>query len=392
MKPQTQRLPYLDWARGLTALVMLQGHVFQSFLRDDLRGGGPYVMSQFAGGMPPAVFLFILGVTFAFLMDSQEKKGLSAGTRFLAAIKRSGYLFAAAFAFRLQLWLFSFDKSPWTDILRVDILNCMGLALLVLAVMSVFRTAERIRLCAILGVAIAAASPLVSSINWSGVPSVVQNYLKPDHVFFGFFPWAAFVAFGMSAGSILRLLKTEDVPFAMQWFGWGGLTLAFSAYALSNVPPSIYSNSDFWLNSPALIFIKTGAVLILIAFAWLWNLHVAAASWSWVRQFGLTSLLVYWVHVELVYGRWFGSLKSHLTVGQTLFAIVLTIALMLGLSVLRTNWASVKAALSYLRIVAMASTAKAPSSDATPSDGTTKIGPGVVRILRANSPVRSESE
>ena len=70
----------------------------------------------------------------------------------------------------------------------------------------------------------------------------------------------------------------------------------------------------------------------------------------------------------------------------------LTIALMLGLSVLRTNWASVKAALSYLRIVAMASTAKAPSSDATPSDGTTKIGPGVVRILRANSPVRSESE
>src|SRR6202167_3163010 len=176
MKPASQRLPYLDWVRGVAALVMLQGHVFQSFLRNDLREGGPYVMSAFAGGTPPAVFLFLLGVTFAFLMDSQEKKGLSAGTRFLAAIQRSGYLFAAAFAFRLQLWLFSFDKSPWTDIFRVDILNCMGLALLVLAVMSVFRMAERIRLCAILGVAIAAASPLVSSINWGGVPSVVQNY------------------------------------------------------------------------------------------------------------------------------------------------------------------------------------------------------------------------
>src|ERR1700733_2751862 len=285
MKPTTQILPYLAWARGFTALIMLQGHVFQSFLRDDLREGGPYVMSQFAGGMPPAVFLFLLGVTFAFLMDSQEKKGLSAGTRFLAAIKRAGYLFAAAFAFRLQLWLFSIDVSPWTDIFRVDILNCMGLALLVLSVMSVFRTEERIRLCAILGVAIAAASPLISSLDWSGAPAILRNYFVPDHTFFGFFPWASFVAFGMSAGSILRLLKPEEVPSAMQWLGWGGLALAFGAYSLSSMSLSIYSNSDFWLNSPALIFIKLGAILIFVAFAWLWNVRAPAQEWSWVRQF-----------------------------------------------------------------------------------------------------------
>jgi uncharacterized membrane protein len=345
MRPASQRLPYLDWVRGVAALVMLQGHVFNSFLSDDLRQGGPYVMSQFAGGMPPAVFLFLLGVTFAFLMDSQERRGFSAGARLAAAIKRSGYLFAAAFAFRLQLWLFSFDKSPWTDILRVDILNCMGLALLVLSVMSVFRTRERIRLCAVLGVAIAAAAPLVSSIDLSGLPVVLQNYVKPDHAFFGFFPWAAFVAFGMSAGSVLRLLKPDEVPATMQWFGWGGLTLAFAAYALSGISPSIYSNSDFWLNSPALIFIKLGAVLILMAFAWVWNLRVTAADWSWVRQFGMTSLLVYWVHVELVYGRWFGVLKDHLSVSWTVFATVLTIALMLALSLIRTNWTAVK---SYL--------------------------------------------
>jgi uncharacterized membrane protein len=343
MKPASQRLLYLDWVRGLAAIVMLQGHVFQSFLRNDLREAGPYVMSQFAGGMPPAVFLFLLGVTFAFLMDSQEKKRIAAGARWGSAIKRSGYLFAAAFAFRLQLWLFSIDKSPWTDLFRVDILNCMGLALLVLSVMSVFRTVERVRLCAILGVAIAAAAPLISSLDWSGVPELIRNYVIPDRNFFGFFPWAAFVAFGMSAGSILRILKSEEVAPAMQWFGWGGLALAFSAYTISNMSPSIYSNSDFWLNSPALIFIKLGAVLILIAFAWVWNLRLAASGWSWVRQFGLTSLLVYWVHVELIYGRWLGAAKEQLTTGETVFATVLTILLMLGLSLLRTNWTAVKA-------------------------------------------------
>src|SRR3954452_15653811 len=175
MKPPSQRLLYLDWMRGIAELIMLQGHVFHSFLRNDLRTGGPYQMSQFAGGMPPAIFLFLLGVTFAFLMDSQERKGVPAGGRVLSAMRRAGYLFAAAFAFRLQLWLFSFDQSSWTDIFRVDILNSMGLALLLLSGMAVFRTVERIRLCAILGVAIAAASPLVSGIDVSGAPQMLRR-------------------------------------------------------------------------------------------------------------------------------------------------------------------------------------------------------------------------
>src|SRR5580700_8988518 len=105
MPKSSSRLPYLDWVRGVAAIVMLQGHVFDSFLRTDLRDHGPFMMSQFAGGMPPAIFLFLLGVTFAFLMDSQERKGVGVRDRVLAALRRSGYLFAVAFLFRLQMWL-----------------------------------------------------------------------------------------------------------------------------------------------------------------------------------------------------------------------------------------------------------------------------------------------
>ena len=342
MKPYSQRLPYLDWLRGIAAVTMLQGHVFHSFLRNDLRPGGTYQISQFAGGMPPAVFLFLLGVTFAFLMDSQERKGVPPGERMLAAMRRSGYLFAAAFAFRLQLWAVSFDKSPWTDIFRVDILNSMGLALLLLSVMGIFRTVERIRLCAILGAAIAAASPVISGLDWSGAPEIARNYLIPDHQFFGFFPWAAFVAFGMSAGSIMRRLRAEDVAPAMQWFAWGGVVMAFAAYSISNMPISIYSNSDFWLNSPALVFIKLGTVLMLMSFAYVWTLQIAPSQWSWIRQFGMTSLLVYWVHIELVYGRWLGYFKESLSIPQTTAMAIGVVLLMLGLSVMRTNWAAVR--------------------------------------------------
>src|ERR1035441_4380152 len=124
-KTSAYRLEYLDWLRGLGAVIMLQGHVFHSFLKPELRAGGAYLMSQFVGGMPPAIFLFLTGVTLAFLMDSTERKGLAPRERVSTAFRRSGYLFLLAFAFRLQLWIFALPTGQWTDLLRVDILNCM---------------------------------------------------------------------------------------------------------------------------------------------------------------------------------------------------------------------------------------------------------------------------
>ena len=118
--------------------------------------------------------------------------------------------------------------------------------------------------------------------------------------------------------------------------------MAFAAYSISNMPISIYSNSDFWLNSPALVFIKLGTVLMLMSFAYVWTLQIAPSQWSWIRQFGMTSLLVYWVHIELVYGRWLGYFKESLSIPQTTAMAIGVVLLMLGLSVMRTNWAAVR--------------------------------------------------
>src|SRR5215471_9201617 len=143
-KTSSYRLQYLDWLRGIGALIMLQGHVFDSFLRNDLRPGGAYVFSQFAGGMPPAIFLFLTGVTLSFLMDSTERKGMVPLQRFSHAFRRCGYLFFLSFAFRLQMFIFGFP-APWTDLFRVDILNCMGFAMAVMSVMAILRTVDRAR-------------------------------------------------------------------------------------------------------------------------------------------------------------------------------------------------------------------------------------------------------
>jgi len=142
-KTSTSRLAYLDWMRGLAAVVMLQGHVFHSYIGKEWRDGSVYILSQFVGGMPPAVFLFLTGVTLSFLMDSCERKALSLGERWVMALRRAGYLFTLAYVFRLQLWLFAWPKSPWSDVWKVDILNCMGFSIALVSAMSVFTTADQ---------------------------------------------------------------------------------------------------------------------------------------------------------------------------------------------------------------------------------------------------------
>jgi len=332
------RLSFLDWTRGLAVVVMLQGHVFHSYAQPNLRSDGPFIMSQFFGGLGPAVFLVLTGITLAFLMDGRERQGLGALQRWKAALRRAGYLYMLAFLFRIQLWLFAYPGSPWTDLFRVDILNCMGFAIALMSVMAVFTTAERVRLCAVLGVAIAAMAPVVSSIDWSWLPAPVAHYFVPNYSYFAFFPWASFIAFGLSIGSILRLAQPEQMNRIAQWSALAGFGLILGGQYFSNVPYSIYPKSEFWLDGPGLIVIKLGVVLIILSFAYLWTEVGVGESWSWLRQFGTTSLIVYWVHIEIVYGRWFWFWKENLNNWQcAAYAVVLILA-MLGLSVARTRW------------------------------------------------------
>ncbi len=336
-KKTTGRLAFIDWMRGVAAVVMLQGHTFNSFTRTDLRDKGPYMLSQLVGGLPPAMFLFLTGITFAFLMDSQDRKNVSSYQKLIAALKRSRYLFAIAFLFRIQLYLFGYPTSPASELLRVDILNCMGMSMLLFAPMAIFTTAERIRLCSILGVAITFLAPVMALLDSSFVPSFISAYFIPTYTGFGVFPWAAFLAFGMVTGSVIRTVKPNLLNSAMLWMLAIGCMAVVAAHQLSDLPYTMYPKVDYWLASPGLTTIKLGVVMIVLALSYLWVSYGPVERWSLFRQLGTTSLLVYWVHVELVYGRWFGLWKEKLSVSYVVLYTVLLIALMTLLSVLKSR-------------------------------------------------------
>lgn len=343
-EPKTvqSRLPFLDWTRGLVAVIMLQGHTLHSFAKKELQDSAPYVFSQFVGGLAPAVFLFLTGVTYGFLMTRSERRGLPWRVRLTTAWRRAGYLLALAFAFRLQLWLFAYPQSPWQDIFKVDILNCMALSLFLFGPLALVDTGRRVRWALLAGLAVTAAAPVVSSIASPAWPPALASYFVPNFNYFGFFPWAAFVAFGIVYGTVLRAVSPEAMNRAMQWSALVGMALFLLAKFSADFPYTLYTKSEFWLDSPSLTGMKMAIILMLLPLAYLWEQAQPAGQWSVLRQFGTTSLLVYWVHIEIVYGRWFGDWKQSLTIAQcALFAAILIVC-MLGVSLARTRWSELR--------------------------------------------------
>src|SRR3954465_7583586 len=87
---------------GLAILLMIQCHTFNSWSNPAVRDGGPYVLSQFIGGMAAPLFLFMAGMTLAFQMDSPARREPNPFKRWISALRRGGYVLGIAYLFRLS--------------------------------------------------------------------------------------------------------------------------------------------------------------------------------------------------------------------------------------------------------------------------------------------------
>jgi uncharacterized membrane protein len=328
--------------RGLAVVIMIQCHVFNSLTRMDVRDGGPYVLSQFIGGMAAPLFLFMAGMTMAFQMDSLERREAVAARRWLVSLRHAGYILGVAFLFRFTNWAASFPNAQTSELTKVDILNCMGLSMIVFSVASLFGHNGRLRFAVAAAAAIAGLAPLVANLDWGSTPSLVREYLAASSTSgrgrFAFFPCAAYLGFGIAAGAIVRRAAAERMERLMQWSVLIGFTVVFVAQYFSNIPYSIYTKSNFWTDNPTLVFIRTGIALLLLAGSYLWTEFAAGPRWSWMQCLGKNSLMVYWVHVMLVYGTWVRPIKRTLSIPLAALATVIVIVMMIALSVLWLRW------------------------------------------------------
>jgi uncharacterized membrane protein len=312
-------------------------------VRDEQRSSDLFQVSQMLGGFPAAMFLFLTGISLVILLDRQSRSGGADRDLWTVILRRSGYILAVAYLFRLQQWAMWWPNPNYQGLFKPDILNALGVALALSGAVMLL-VPKRLRLAAAAGgaVFVAIITPLAWALPLDLLPMPLLGYIRgiPELYNFPVFPWASYTFTGVLAGMAVVGKNPPEVERAMQWFVLIALTLLIGARFFDSLPYTYYHPYDYWSTSPNLVANKTAVVLLLFAASYAWTSVADLSRFSWVRQIGRTSLLIYWVHIEIVYGRLFHRWQHRLTLSQSAAGLAgLTVAMLL-LSVAKTRWAA----------------------------------------------------
>jgi uncharacterized membrane protein len=195
------------------------------------------------------------------------------------------------------------------------------------------KPARLVAIYAALTCAVAMVTPLVRT--WAFVdalPTWMQWYLRPfgDYTMFTVFPWAGFVFAGSGCGVLLALWQDAAAERRVHvgLFAAGVIVLGVGVLTMSR--PTIYPHSSFWTSSPTYFAIRLGiltsALAVIYAAAQVAERH--GVRLTALERLGQSSLFIYWIHVELVYGYTTWPIRHRLPLWGTAIAFALFSALM----------------------------------------------------------------
>ena len=347
MSGTASRRTYLDVLRGVAVLIMIEAHVIDAWTRAADRPSRAFGKSLILGGFGAPLFLLLAGVAVVMSAGSKWRRSGDAQAAMRAVQKRGFQIFVLAFVFRLQALVLGHGEA-WT-VLKVDILNIMGLSIAGAATLWGLARSDRNRIIAFASAtaAIVWASPGVRGLEALALlPDPVEGYFRPvpdlpNLTNFSFFPWAAFVTAGACIGILLDKARTPETDRRLNLaFLAAGLVLAFIAYRMSFLAP-IDPSSRFWTTSASFFFIRLGLMAAALGAAYVWEQRPSAGRWSPLQLLGRHSLFIYWIHVEMVYGLLSLPLHRSLTLGWAWAALGVFCLLMLAAAAAK-EWAARK--------------------------------------------------
>src|SRR5690242_7566934 len=224
------RLAYIDWMRGLACVLMFQTHCYDSWLSPQARKSSSLIIwSQLGGTLPAPLFIFLAGVSFALVTERLREKGVMRHAIAKQTIRRGAEVFGLGLLFRVQEFALGYPRSPWTDLLRVDVLNILGLSMMLMGVLcwvsATRRPADSSSLAQgvassrnrgiLAGLFAAALVALATPLLWTThrptrLPWPIESYINGVHIFgtpqpwlFPLFPWSGLAFAGLAVGFFL---------------------------------------------------------------------------------------------------------------------------------------------------------------------------------------------
>lgn len=379
---QKTRIAYIDWMRGLACVLMFQTHCYDSWLNGQARQSRFFMYSQLGGTFPAPLFLFLAGVSFALVTEKLRQKNLAPSQIAASTIRRGAEIFGFGLLFRMQEYLIAWGWAPKSDLLRVDILNTIGLSMMLMGVLCwivlascgagapahekpkiIGQTAPTLRnptprmgkMSLPLTISAGGTALLISLLSpllWTTwrpdwLPWPIESYINgvhnlgtPQAWLFPIFPWAGFAFAGLAVGFVLQSqwTRTREVQVFFS-LGAIGLVLIELSRWLDAQPRQLYPVYDYWHTSPEFFLIRVGMLMVILTGSYAWcRWGLGQWGFSPLIQLGQASLLVYWVHVEFVYGRVSILAKHAQSIGGASAGLLIICLAMLALAYIRTHY------------------------------------------------------
>lgn len=306
----TGRVVFLDLARALAVLLMVQGHTIDALLLADHRWSVPYNAWLFIRGLTSCTFLFLSGAAFSLTAARHWDDQRRWSDRVRRRLRRFTFFLALGYLVHFPMgrfWHLPFaTDAAMHTFLAVDILQNTAATLILLQLLVFASPTPRVFAVATasLASAVALSTPWVHGVDWTAhLPLIAAAFLShATGSLFPLFPWAAYALAGAAFGiHVTRRVATGGLEsFPRLLFRVGGVLLVVSA-VVAQVPVEPYTGLDWWRMSPVHVVLRIGCILLVLAGIVAVALRIRRLV-SPLQALAEESLLVYAVHVAVLYG------------------------------------------------------------------------------------------
>ncbi len=293
---------------------MMETHTVNALLDPALRRGTFFSALTYVNGLVAPAFLFCAGLGFAIFLSRKNEDIVSLGGGFRSYLKKC--LFILLLGYSLHVPYFSFTRmleagtEAWTGLLQVDVLQVIGVTLIVLLITAVIARSARSRIASVLALT---AAVLLWGYRYpdgpgglsAGIPAWLLAYVSRDlSPLFTIVPWAGFLTTGFLAGTYFAgAAASGREKHAIRLFSLISAGLVVIAPAVSVFTKSLYAAVHYWYWSAEYFLLRLGSVGLIMCGLWFLLRKGDGPGSRVLEVFGRESLSVYYIHLIIVYGK-----------------------------------------------------------------------------------------
>jgi uncharacterized membrane protein len=352
MPNQKTRFLFVDLLRGWALLVMIEVHVFNVLLLPILRATQWFSILNFANGLVAPSFLFISGFAFAISTKGKTDELRKFDYSFWKKLGRIILIILAGYSLHLPILSLRrlmrfYSQDTLNSFYNVDILQCIGVGLLFIFLLKLIIKSDKIYNYIIIVALLSSVflSPLIWQTNFTTFMNIpLANYFNVmNGSLFPVFPWIGFLLAGVVCCKYYIEArgknKEKDVIYRIIIIG---LILSIVGHIFLTPGLNVYS-CDHKAN-PFFFIQRLGYVLFLLGICWFY-IEKRQTKTTFVLDVGRESLLVYWLHLQLLYRRFYNTYSFASIYGEKYDiwgCIIVTILLAVIMIIVAKLWGNFK--------------------------------------------------